>query len=94
MGTSRKKTVKSEMQLQREQWRRAAAEIIAATRRDKDISQVQFGDNMGWSHDTVANVESGRRKIEFGDVVMSAIALGESPDTLIRRILQWNNKAR
>lgn len=82
------------MQYQRDQWRRAAAAIIAATRRDNDVSQVQFGDNMGWSHDTVANIESGRRKIEFGDVVMSAIALGESPETLVRRILQWNSKSK
>jgi len=62
------------------------------SRRDKDIRQAQFGELLGWSHDTVANIESGRRKIEFGDVVLAAIVLGEKPDTLIQRILQWNSR--
>lgn len=91
--TSKKKRGKLEMQQQRERWRRAAAAVIAATRRDKDIRQAEFGERMGWSHDTVANIESGRRKIEFGDVVMAAIALHEKPDTLIQRVLQWNTRA-
>ena len=91
MGT--KKSRKSEKEQERSQLRRAVAAVIAATRRDKDVTQVDFGERMGWSHDTVANVESGRRKIEWGDVVMAAIALGEKPETLFQRALQWNRKA-
>lgn len=93
MATSTKKSGKLEMQQQRERWRRAAAAVIAATRRDKDITQQEFGKRMGWSHDTVANMESGRRKIEFGDIVMAAIALDERPDLLLQRALRWNNSA-
>ncbi len=94
MSASRKKSGKSELQQQRERWRRAAAAVIAATRRDKDVTQVEFGDRMGWSHDTVASVESGRRKIEIGDLVMAAVALDEDPNTLIQRVLQWNIRDR
>lgn len=94
MSASRKKTGKSELQAQRDRWRRAAAAVIAATRRDKDVTQVEFGSRMGWSHDTVASVESARRKIELGDLVMAANALDEDPNTLIQRVLQWNVRDR
>ena len=91
MSTSKRK--KSEMNQQRELWRRAAASVIAATRRDKDVTQEQFAAQMGLSHDTVANLESGRRKIEVGDLVMAATVLDEKPATLFQRTLQWMNKA-
>jgi transcriptional regulator with XRE-family HTH domain len=91
--TSKKKSGKLEMQQQRERWRRAAAAVIAATRRDKDVTQAEFAARMGWSHDTVANIESGRRKIEFGDIVMAAIALEEKPEILLQRALRWNTSA-
>jgi transcriptional regulator with XRE-family HTH domain len=84
---------KSEIEQQRDRWRRAAAAVIAATRRDKDITQEVFATRMGWSHDTVANLESGRRKIEVGDLAMAAIALDEKPATLFQRTLQWNAKS-
>lgn len=91
MSTSKRK--KSEINQQRELWRRAAAAVIAATRRDKDITQEQFATRMGLSHDTVANLESGRRKIEVGDLAMAAMVLDEKPATLFQRTLQWMNKA-
>jgi transcriptional regulator with XRE-family HTH domain len=94
VSASQKKSGKSELQDQRKRWRRAAAAVMAATRRDKDITQVEFGMRMGWSHDTVASIESGRRKIELGDLVMAAIALDEDPNTLIQRVLQWNERDR
>jgi transcriptional regulator with XRE-family HTH domain len=89
-----RKSGKSEIQEQRDRWRRAAAAVIAATRRDKDVTQVEFGSRMGWSHDTVASVESGRRKIEFGDLILAAVALDEDPNILIQRVLQWNVRDR
>lgn len=94
MSASQKKSGKSELQEQRKRWRRAAAAVIAATRRDKDMTQVQFAGRMGWSHDTVASLESGRRKIELGDLIMAAMALEEEPNTLIQRVLQWNVRDR
>jgi transcriptional regulator with XRE-family HTH domain len=93
-ASQKKKSGKSELREQRERWRRAAAAVIAATRRDKDVTQVEFGDRMGWSHDTVASVESGRRKIEIGDLVMAAVALNEDPNTLVQRVRQWNVRDR
>lgn len=90
MSGSPKKTGKSDLQEQRKRWRRAAAAVITASRRDKDLTQVQFAERMGWSHDTVASLETGRRKIELGDIIIAAIALDEEPNTLIQRVLQWN----
>jgi len=94
VSASQRKSGKSELQQQRERWCRAAAAIIAATRRDKDMTQVEFGHRMGWSHDTVASVESARRKIEFGDLIMAANALEEDPNILVQRVLQWNVRDR
>ena len=94
MSAISKKSGKTDLEDQRKRWRKAAAAVIAATRRDKDMTQDQFGRLMGWSHDTVANLESGRRKIELGDLIMAAIALDEEPNTLIQRVLQWNTSDR
>ena len=94
MATAKRQGGKLERQQERERWRRAAAAVIAATRRDKDVTQEEFGARMGWSHDTVANTETGRRKIEFGDVVMAAVVLDEKADILIQRILHWNGRTR
>jgi DNA-binding transcriptional regulator YiaG len=82
VATSKKKSRKLEMQPQRERWHRAAAAVIAATRQDRDVTPADFAAQTRWSHDAVANIESGRRKIEFGDVVMAAIAIEEKPEIL------------
>jgi transcriptional regulator with XRE-family HTH domain len=94
VSASRKKSAKSQLEEQRRTWRRAAGSVIAATRRDKDVTQVELGIRMGWSHDTVASIELGRRKIELGDLIMAAFALDEDPNVLIHRVLQWNARSR
>lgn len=71
------------------QWRRAVATIIKATRQDNDVTQPELARRTGWSRDKVAKMESGSRRIEFGEIVAIATALKERPDTLIRRILAW-----
>ena len=90
VSASQTKSAKSDLEKRRKRWRRASAAVVSATRRDKDITQVEFGNRMGWSHDTVASAEGGRRKWELGDLIMAAHALNEEPDTLIQRVLQWN----
>ena len=81
---------KSEAKAQRQGWRRTAGKVIAASRKDADLTQDALAKRVGWSRNTLASVERGRGKVEFGDVVMIARALSERPDTLIRRILMWN----
>ena len=90
VSASHKKSAKSDLDERRKRWRRAAGAVVSATRRDKDITQVEFGNRMGWSHDTVASAEGGRRKWELGDLIMATDALNEERDTLIQRVLQWN----
>lgn len=74
---------------QRERWNRAAAVVLAATRRDKDMSQEALADRLSVSRDVVANIEAGRRKIEVSDLIMIARALGVDPVDLFGRVLRW-----
>jgi DNA-binding XRE family transcriptional regulator len=75
--------------VQRERWDRAVVAVWAATRRDLDLTQQQFADKLGWSRDTVAALEAGRRKVEVSDVILFALAVGVEPETLFRRVLRW-----
>ena len=71
-------------------WRRAVAAVIAATRRDRDVTQAQLAARIGWSRDKLAKAEAGTRRIELGDVLMIAQALGERTERVISRILSWH----
>jgi predicted transcriptional regulator len=71
-------------------WRKAVAAVIAATRRDHDVTQHELARRVGWSRDKLAKAEAGLRRLEFGDVVMISQALGEKSERVIRRILAWN----
>jgi DNA-binding XRE family transcriptional regulator len=81
---------KSAARAQRERWRQAVAAVIAASRRDADVTQEELAKAIGWSRDKLAKVEVGQRRVEFGDIVMIANALDEKLETVIRRILAWN----
>ena len=72
-------------------WRRAVAAVIAATRRDHDVTQEELARRLGWTRDVLARAEGGRRKVELGDVLMIAQALGEKTERVIRRILTWHS---
>lgn len=76
-------------QAQRERWNRAAAVVIAATRRDKDMSQDALAERLEVSRDVVANIEAGRRKIEVSDLILIARALNVDPAELFGRVLRW-----
>ena len=80
---------KKAKQAQRERWDRAVVAVWSATRRDADLSQQALAQKLGWSRDTVASVEAGRRKVEVSDVILFAAALGLEPETIFRRILRW-----
>jgi DNA-binding XRE family transcriptional regulator len=80
---------KPKKQAQRERWNRAVVAVWSATRRDLDLTQQNVADKLGWSRDTVAALEAGRRKIEVSDVILFALAVGVDPETLFRRVLRW-----
>jgi predicted transcriptional regulator len=81
---------KSALNAQRQRWRTAVATVLAATRRDHDVTQPELAKRVGWSRDKLAKVEAGTRRVELGDITVVAHALGERPELVIRRILGWN----
>lgn len=82
-------TSKSLKRRTRERWRRTAGAVIAHTRRDSDVTQGVLADRLGLSVDTVGAIETGRRKVEVGDVIEAAKALNVDPITLFKRIIAW-----
>ena len=80
---------KSVAKATRERWRKTAGVVIAASRSDKDMTQEGLAKKVGWSRTTLIKAESGKGKIELGDIILIATALDEDPETLIHRVLQW-----
>lgn len=81
--------VKSKQQVQRERWNKAVVTVWTASRRDADLSQGELAQKLGWSRDTVASLEAGRRKVEVSDVILLAAAVGVDAKVLFERILRW-----
>ena len=84
-----KSGTKSAKAKQRQNWRKIAASVISAARRDHDLTQEQLAAKLGLTRETVGNMEAARRKIEVGDLVMVAQAIGVEPERLFRRILGY-----
>ncbi len=76
----------------RNKWDRVAATVLTATRRHKGVSQQETADKLGWSRNMVANLESGRRVVRFGDLILISQALDTEPQTLVTRIMQWEGQ--
>jgi len=73
----------------RRRWRRRAAAAWTAARRDADLTQYELADRIGLSHDTIASIESGRRRLELGELLYLAEVLEIDPSKLLERILKW-----
>ena len=80
---------KSDKRKARERWRKTAGAVIAHTRKDNDLTQEELARRMGLSVDTVGAMETGRRKVEVGDVIEAAKALNVEPAKMLQRILAW-----
>lgn len=68
---------------------RKAHMVLAASRRDLDVSQKELAEKLGWTRNQIANIETGRRAVQLTDFVLIAKALNIDPLALLRRILQW-----
>jgi transcriptional regulator with XRE-family HTH domain len=84
---------KSALQAQLKAWRTAVAAVLAATRRDHDVTQAALAKRIGWSRDRVSKVETGRRLVEFGEIMLIVKALGARSEVVIRRIMAWHSGA-
>lgn len=72
-----------------EHWNRAIGNVIAATRRDADVTQEQLANRMEWHRSTVAKIEAGEIGIKAADLILVAKALETDPEVLFRRIARW-----
>ena len=72
---------------------RAVGIAVKASRIDRDRKQSQIADHMGWSAEIVSNIEQGRRTVTVSELILLAEAMGEDPQEVFRRILEWR-KAR
>jgi DNA-binding XRE family transcriptional regulator len=75
----------------RVRWERVAGIVLAGTRRDLEVSQRELADRLGWSRNMVANIESGRRRMNLGEFIIVAYALNIGPEILLQRILRWGH---
>ena len=68
---------------------RRVSTILKASRIDADVSQEKLAAVLGWTRNTIANIEGGRRAVGFVDFVLIARALHIEPGRLLQRVLQW-----
>ena len=68
---------------------RAVGIAVKASRIDRDRKQSQIADHMGWSAEIVSNIEQGRRTVTVSELILLAEAMGENPQEVFRRILEW-----
>lgn len=77
----------SEAQLDR--WRKAFASVLAQARRDADLSQPQVAAEMGWSRNTVSNLETGKRGVMGEEIFALARLYGIDVAVLIGRVARY-----
>ena len=73
----------------RQRLREIVRAVLAASRRDRDVSQRELAERLQMTRNQIANIESGRRAVDAVDFVLIAKALQVSPETLLFRILRW-----
>ena len=74
---------------ERSRWNNAAAVVLAAMRNDSDKRQKELAKLVGLSRHVVANIETGRRRIEFSDLIMICQALNLDPVKVLNMVLRW-----
>jgi DNA-binding XRE family transcriptional regulator len=75
---------------ERSRWNNAASVVLAAMRNDSDIRQKELAKLVGLGRHVVANIETGRRRIEFSDMIMICRALKLDPVKVLSMILRWH----
>jgi transcriptional regulator with XRE-family HTH domain len=70
-------------------WRKAFAAVLAASRRDADLTQVQVADEMGWTRNTVTKIEAGTRAVAAEELVELSRLYKTDALVLLGRVLRW-----
>ena len=74
---------------ERSRWNNAAAVVLAAARSDSDKRQKELAKLVGLSPHVIANIETGRRRIELSDLIMICRALHRDPVKVLNMVLRW-----
>ena len=74
---------------ERRRWNDVAAVVLAAMRNDSDTRQKELAKLVGLGRHVVANIETGRRRIELSDLIMIRRALKLDPPKVLNMILRW-----
>jgi DNA-binding XRE family transcriptional regulator len=74
---------------ERRRWNNAAAVVLAAMRSDSDKRQKELAKLVGLGRHVIANIETGRRRIEFSDMIMICRALNLDPVKVLNMVLRW-----
>lgn len=62
---------------------REVGQRIAAAREERGLTQRAFATQLGWPNGTLANYESGRRRLTLTQLTHIARALGRSPASFL-----------
>jgi transcriptional regulator with XRE-family HTH domain len=73
----------------RSKWHRAVVTVLAASRRDANMTQEDLALRLGWHRTRIAKIESGERRIDVPEFINIANALNISPESLLARVLRW-----
>ena len=73
----------------RSKWHRAVVTVIAASRREANMTQEDLAKRLGWHRSTLAKIEAGERRIDVPEFISVATALKVEPDVLFGRVLRW-----
>ncbi len=68
---------------------RAVITVIAATRREADLTQEDLAGRLGWHRSTIAKIEAGERRLDVAEFILIAGALKVEPEVLFGRVLRW-----
>ncbi len=73
----------------RSKWHRAVVTVLAASRRDANMTQEDLALRLGWHRTRIGKIESGERRIDVPEFINIANALNIAPETLLARVLRW-----
>jgi transcriptional regulator with XRE-family HTH domain len=73
----------------RSKWHQAVVTVIAASRREANMTQEDLANRLGWHRSRIAKIESGERRIDVAEFITIAGALKVEPEQLFARVLRW-----
>ena len=73
----------------RSKWHRAVVTVVAASRREANLTQEGLAADIGWHRSKISKIESGERRIDVPEFILIAQALSIVPTDLLARVLRW-----